>query len=110
MLYRQLARILVLRYPGQPQVKSIRPHRELSNGNVRFLDTDEEPTLVELTGEERGLRVDLLLKTGAIAPYSPSEDGEVRGTYGVTVPPPIRRVPNARTKQPPARSPRRRGG
>lgn len=73
MLYRQVARILTLNYPGRPAVRSVRPHRETSTGRIVYQDLDT-PTLVDITGEERGFRVDLALKAGVIAPYGPQAD------------------------------------
>ncbi len=70
MLYRQVARILTLKYPGRPAVRSVRPHRETSTGRIIYLDMDM-PTVLDITGDERGFRVDLALKQGIIAPYEP---------------------------------------
>ena len=64
MRYRQITQKLRLQYgPGKPDVVSERPRHEASG---RYLDNGE--TYVELTGEEVGVDVAMLLAIGAIEP------------------------------------------
>lgn len=72
MFYRQLAYKLRIGYgPGKPEIISTRPITGDIKGDYRFTD-DDNPTLVDLTGEEVGLDLDMLLRNGSIAPW----DGE----------------------------------
>lgn len=65
MLYRQLAH--KLRVQGRTPETSVRPRHEKSK---RYLDSDDEPTLIEL-GPSDPVDVEWLLQIGAIAPYTP---------------------------------------
>lgn len=84
MLYRQYT--LRIRFPTGPseQLVSTRPHHEDSSGRRVFDDSDDEPTLIELSGEEPGLNIEALLSSGAIAPYDgPLEEPQSAETLGL---------------------------
>lgn len=66
--YIQIARKLRLQYgPGKPDIVSERPTRNTDTGRV-YTDSEDNPTLVTLTGEEVGLNVELLIRSGGIIP------------------------------------------
>lgn len=67
-VYRQVAhRLRIQGAPGKPDRISERPRHKASR---RFLDSDEDPTLVKLR-EGDPVDVDFLLGIGAIEPHQP---------------------------------------
>lgn len=64
--YRQIVHRLRLEYgPGTPHRQSERPRNKRTGV---FLDSDDEPTLVELTGTEININVDMLIAAGGLVP------------------------------------------
>jgi len=74
-VYRQLThRIRIQRGPGRPDKVSERPRDDVTG---RFLDSDEEPTLITFE-EDDDVDIPWLLKIGAIVPWeSAPEESEL---------------------------------
>lgn len=71
-VYRQITHKLRLQYgPGKPDIVSERPSRRNREGRRVYTDSDDNPTLVELTGAEVGCDVEMLIAQNAIQPYTP---------------------------------------
>jgi hypothetical protein len=73
-VYRQWAHKLRLEYgPGVPHVESERPFRERLDGSIQYLDSDEAPTLITLTGDEVNIigGAEWLIGIGAITLAAP---------------------------------------
>jgi hypothetical protein len=96
MIYRQYTHILRLMYgPGHPGVESERP-RERATG--RFLDSDDDPTLVEITGEETGFDAEMWLSTGGGEPWK----GKLPASYRLATKDGVTRVVEGEQQDEPA--------
>lgn len=74
--FRQFSRRLrIQRGPGKPDKVSERPVQELSDGSIRYLDSDEAPTLITFDEHDQ-VDIPSLLSIGAIVPWVPSKPPE----------------------------------
>lgn len=70
MKYRQIAHKLRIERPGHPHRESMRPRAGQRGDWREFLDSDDNPTLVEFYADDR-VDIPALLRQGAIVEWTP---------------------------------------